>query len=524
MNHTLIYDQPSSQGVENALRRAQLLVETRWTPVQEIALRTAKGTNGFYYPTRSGSKPGAPAEYPIPYSSSRAHHNLVGVDVSLDTFLTAVRNPASIVYTHCLHDFDDDFYNCTITNASFAYGTVCSAFANFTLDLPIHRCTHEWGGSPEFWEIREHNADALALCDTLVTTKPNGHTAGHVRVVTGIGRDPQRHARMIQISEGVTATPRARWYTAEELNKSFMKNGGRERIFRYRYLDSVSAPAPLLASESDELMLSYGDLSNYHFGDPVEFNINCDAETLVIESAQSRFEVALSALEPTVIHGNAYKIYSTAELAPGRYSAYCVVGERKTLSVHFNVVRLPEVRLTHIDGTSFERVALRPVSPDGTPLTKDSPCLYNEDGSLKTSAIVIAMTDGKNRVSARIAVRERNGELIARPAATLTDADGNRVRIFRVGSDTVLYALRIADHTPVRAAFSAYELCEPSFFTWTEEAVIGYQQRLISSDELLDGFTDTVADSYLNAFTNFTITCVNDFGRVTTAPITFVII
>ena len=35
------------------------------------------------------------------------HDGLVGVDISIDTFVSAVQNPASIVYTRNIHDFDE---------------------------------------------------------------------------------------------------------------------------------------------------------------------------------------------------------------------------------------------------------------------------------------------------------------------------------------------------------------------------------------------------------------------------------
>ena len=47
----------------------------------------------------------------------------------------------------------------------------------------------EMGTAPEFYEIPERNAGSIKLCDTLVTVRPDGTTGGHIRIVTGIGRD-----------------------------------------------------------------------------------------------------------------------------------------------------------------------------------------------------------------------------------------------------------------------------------------------------------------------------------------------
>ena len=519
----LTYDQPRSAGVQNALNRARHLLETRWTPQMELGIQKHSPGGSYLYSMRNGKKVQNAQPIPIPYSSTRMLDGLVGVDISIDTFLSAVQNPASIVYTRNIRDFDDDAFHCTIKNGYFAYGTVCSAFADYVLDLPIHRCTHEWGGAPEFIEKLSPSADSLSLCDTLLTTRPDGHTGGHVRVVTGIARDEQQRVRMVEISEGRTVYPGSKWYPAEEINQVFVDGPKRERLFSYRYLDSVRPPEPRMIDDDPSLMLNRGAFSNYHAGEPVEFNICCEADALVIEGGDTRMEIPVSNLAPTLIQGNAWQIYSTADLKPGRYTAYCMQGTRKTPGVYFNVVQLPEVQLTDAQGASFERIALRPVTPDGTALTKDSPCLYAEDGTLQSGIVTFAFSDGKRLLPARAAVRERDGEIIMRPAAMLTDADGKRVRSFRIGEDVVLYALRVKENTVVRASFDGAACCSPVYFTWTEEGVIGYNQRLMAADELAAGCVDSIARKYLNDFANFSICCSNEYGRINTEPIAFVI-
>lgn len=520
----LTYDQPRSAGAENALKRARHLLGIRWTPRMELGIQQHLPPGGSYlYALRNG-KPAQDAQpVPIPYSSTRMLDGLVGVDISIDTFLSAVQNPASIVYTRNIRDFDDDAFHCTIKNGYFAYGTVCSAFADYVLDLPIHRCTHEWGHSPEFYEKLSPSADSLSLCDTLVTTRPDGHTAGHVRVVTGIARDEQQRVRMVEISEGRTVYPGSRWYPAEEINQVFADGPKRERLFGYRYLDSVRPPEPQMVEDNWDLMLNRGAFSNYHVGERVEFNICCEADTLVIEGDDTHLEIPVNNLAPAFIQGNAYQIYSTADLKAGRYTAYCIRGGRKTSGVYFHVVQLPSVRLTDSRGASFERIALRPAAPDGTPLTKESSCLYAEDGTLQSGIVTFAFSDGKRLIPARAAVREREGEIIVRPAAMLTDAEGKRVRSFKVGEEIVLYALRVQENTVVRASFDGAACCTPVYFTWTEEGVIGYNQRLLAADEAAAGSVDSVVKKYLNDFANFSICCSNEYGRMNTEPIAFVI-
>ena len=113
--------------------------------------------------------------------------------------------------------------------------------------------------------------------------------------------------------------------------------------------------------------------------------------------------------------------------------------------------------------------------------------------------------------------------MVMRPAAMLTDAEGKRVRSFKIGEETVLYALRAKENTVVRASFDGVECCMPVYFTWTEEGVIGYNQRLLAADEIAKGCVDSVVSKYLNDFANFSICCSNEYGRVNTEPIAFVL-
>ena len=520
----LIYDQPRSPGVENVLRRARHILDARWTPLLETDLLKAPPKSSSYlYSLRNGKKTENTASLPIPYSSARMLDGLVGVDISIDTFLTAVQNPASLIYTRNIGDFDDPAFHCTIKNGYLAYGTVCSAFVDYVLDLPIHRCTHEWGTAPEFQEVLFPTADSLSLCDILVTTRPDGHTGGHVRIITGVARDEQRKVRMVEISEGYAPYPRSGWYPSEEVNQVLGESSKRERLFRYRYLDSIAPPEPRMAANNYELMLNRGTFSNYHAGEPVEFNICCEAETLVIEGGETHLEIALSDLKPTMIQGNAYQIYAARDLTPGRYSAYCKQGDRKTAVVYFHVVQLPQVHLTDAQGAPFERIALRPVAPDGTALTRESACLYAEDGSLQSDTVTFAFSDGNRLFPARAAVRERDGEIIVRPAAMLTDHEGKRIHSFKIGEKIVLYALRVKENTVVRASFEGAACCTPVYYSWSEEGVIAHNQGLLSADETAKGCADSIARKYMNDFGNFSICCSNEYGRVNTAPIAFVI-
>ena len=68
----LIYDQPRSRGVENALNRARHLLGIRWTPQMEVGIQIVSPPDAsspdvsFLYAMRNGKKHRMPSLFPSP--------------------------------------------------------------------------------------------------------------------------------------------------------------------------------------------------------------------------------------------------------------------------------------------------------------------------------------------------------------------------------------------------------------------------------------------------------------------------
>jgi len=107
----LYHDQPSSAGVANALKRAKQLVEFRWTPVNPFpagqSIHKEYGSTArvdlFLLPWR-------PCQG-ITYSSVRKTEKYVGLNVSLETYATAIANPRIVIYTRPQHELGRSMWN-----------------------------------------------------------------------------------------------------------------------------------------------------------------------------------------------------------------------------------------------------------------------------------------------------------------------------------------------------------------------------------------------------------------------------
>lgn len=148
----------------------------------------------------------------------------------------------------------------------FSLSTSCRYITTSFVNVFFGMLVAKFGTSPDFYEVTDGTVNCLQLGDCLLVNRADGTVGGHIRVVTGIGRDEQGLVRMVEVSEGVTHAARARWYPAEEFARTLL-TGGSDRVFRYRYLDSVSPVEPMISHAGGQLMLNYGDYSNYLEGE-----------------------------------------------------------------------------------------------------------------------------------------------------------------------------------------------------------------------------------------------------------------
>lgn len=272
-----------------------------------------------------------------------------------------------------------------------------------------------------------------------------------------------------------------------------------------------------------DIMLNRGDFSNYCEGDEIEFSIAGDADCLVIEDGKNRCEIKACDFSKKEYFGKTYTTYCVSNLACGRYTAHLEKDGKKSASVHFIVAKTPDVVITKKDGTLFEKMGLKPVDADGNPLTASSKCLYAEDGSLNTGIVNIAFLYGERIIPARAAVREKDGKIIVRTAANLLSEDGKITDTFVIGEDTRLYAYSAKAGTDVVVEFSGQNMTWPQYISWKEEAAISFSQRLVTDEEKQNGCLESTLTRQDNNFVSFEIFCQNDYGKLSSSQVSFVV-
>ena len=235
---------PESQGVANAIARAYQLTDVEWTPLADMP--GVNKINGEY--TVITYKAGETYKG-IPYSGVIATDTYLGLNVSLESFLTALENTNSVLYTENLHS--------TNPKSATYFGTVCSKFAQYVLDIPGSYNTNNVANIPGVDTIAmpgQYTVDDIKLGDIIL------HTQDHTAVCTDILYDANGNIAFIEISEAVFPQVHRKLWSPEEFYSHFSGY----RLCRYQYIHDVPvAPAEIPADREYALMPRFGDKYNY---------------------------------------------------------------------------------------------------------------------------------------------------------------------------------------------------------------------------------------------------------------------
>lgn len=196
----LIRDIPENRGVLNAYKKAQQLVNLKWTAISSVydMFETSQTT----YPRQMDS---------IAYSEVLNVDKYVGMNVSIYTFMTAAHNPYSLLYTEDLRktgtvsgkqtpssgygfsykNYDGDTYIGTY------FGNVCNSFALWCVGIKANYYSFLFKWMSEVGKLEkvyDNTAQGVKLMDLL-------WEPGHVSIVTDIYRNDRGEVKKIFLSE-----------------------------------------------------------------------------------------------------------------------------------------------------------------------------------------------------------------------------------------------------------------------------------------------------------------------------------
>lgn len=252
-------------GALNAVKKAYQLTDVVFTPLSPIE------ANSKVYSV-DGTYTG------MIYSSVKEIGTYVGPNVSFHTFMTAIHNPRSKIYTEKINSLPYHGKNCKAY-----YGTVCSGLVSYALGLDF--ASYDIPVSELMEEVDCSNIDNIRVADVL-------WTSGHVALITNVLRNSEGHVVEMEICEAVQSG--CRRYSIVSLQFSTLMSKSFKRIFRYKelfknvnytavpefvpVLDEVKVPF----TYNDDLCPDKGDKACYLEGENVVVNIMQDYDFLVV--------------------------------------------------------------------------------------------------------------------------------------------------------------------------------------------------------------------------------------------------
>lgn len=224
----------------------------------------------------------------VPYSSVRSEGRYIGFDIGLRTFLAAVENPHSVLYTENLTG--------KVDNAAGYYGSVCSAYTSYALGCGIWEVSRRYG--PQISEgirlVEPQTADEAQVGDVIYTPHATETSGSHVEMVTAVTKDAAGRVISVRVEESRPPTTATTERSAAAFNAHLASRN--KQLFRITDREAwrgANRSEPLLFPnyEADaskptinrSLLLDLGDWVPYQKGTPVKFNV-MDRDQLGVKS------------------------------------------------------------------------------------------------------------------------------------------------------------------------------------------------------------------------------------------------
>ena len=249
------WEKPTTLQQLNVIRKSNRYRFLQWTPLRDCCTRV--GSTGR---ENGGISPaGTPFPTGVPYSSNWQDYKYIGITVSTHSFLTAVHNPYSLIYTEGLaHSRPKSAWGrkWVVGNGTCYFGLVCCGFTSAVTKSEI-----VWnnGSIPSI--------DEFYLIDFTDDVDPNTIKVGdiyndseHAIAIYALKRDSGKNVTEIKLSQSssvyygsnITTLPIAEFYRRYGSPRS---GGG---MYAYKYLNLYKntdfVPEPTDIAEIDQIL------------------------------------------------------------------------------------------------------------------------------------------------------------------------------------------------------------------------------------------------------------------------------
>lgn len=309
---------PSITWQERSVDYGRIMSQVRWTPVADSM------------PKRGGFFEKGTDYIGVPYSSVRTTGRTIGFDIFLKTFLAAVENPQSVLYTENLRG--------KVTNAECYYGKVCSTYTSYALQCGTQYPSwlHGPNARKGVIQIKPPSAQSAKVGDIIFRppSRPGGGT--HIELVTGITKGQNGKVTHVRVEE---SRPQTTWDTNYDVAgfAAHMRSNNRE-LYRINNLDAWRdenrADSFLFPNYEEDsvspsinrvLLLDRGDWVPYRKDQAVKFNVmdrdSQGVEALVIKRGNEIVET---------IENPKKSVIERSYTICGDYTAHCVMKDGST--------------------------------------------------------------------------------------------------------------------------------------------------------------------------------------------------
>lgn len=252
---------------EQAVAHARLLSQVKWSPVADT-LPNRKG--GYFEKGKTYTG--------VPYSSVRSEGRYIGFDIALRTFLAAVENPHSVLYT--------ENFTGKVSNAAAYYGSVCSAYTSYALGCGFPEVSRRYGPpvGTGIILVEPQAAHAAQVGDVIYTPHATETSGSHVEMVTDVKRDAAGQVISIRVEESRPPTTQTTERTPENFNahlaaknkqllrvtdRDAWRGDNRAEPLRFPNFELDATPAKI----NRALLVDLGDWVPYQKGSPVKFHV-----------------------------------------------------------------------------------------------------------------------------------------------------------------------------------------------------------------------------------------------------------